>query len=82
MYHLPNIPHGSISFEFVIGKPISPFSTFPPYFFDIFRFNIFSSTVLDIPVVYEFIKKNNGLSDNTFEHNSTKSQMLSSNFHT
>ena len=43
---------------------------------------MFSRTVLEIPVVYEFIKKNNGLSDNTFEHSSTSSQMFSSNFQT
>ena len=35
-----------------------------------------------IPVVYELIRKNNGLSVSTLEHSSTKSYMLSSNFQT
>ena len=43
---------------------------------------MFSKTLLEIPVVYEFIKKNNGLSESTLEHNSTKSYILFSNCHT
>ena len=79
--HLPYIPQGSIKSEFVIGSPISPDEILPLYFFK-FSFNRFPKTSADIPVVYEFIKKNNGLSVKTFEHNSIKSEMLFSNCHT
>ena len=69
----PKIPQGSTKFDSSIGKPISPEVTIPLNFFATVMFNIFFSTVLDIPVVYEFIKKNNGLSESICSHNSTKS---------
>ena len=65
------MPAGNTREDFSIGSPISPDSTFPLYFFETVKFKIFAKTVLDIPVVYELIKKNNELSDNTFIHNST-----------
>ena len=43
---------------------------------------MFSRTLADIPVVYEFIRKNSGLSDITFVHSSTRSYRFSSNCHT
>ena len=64
----------------VIGSPISPQENLPVAF--ILSFKIFSRTVLEIPVVYELIKKNSGLSDKTFVHKLTKSAIFSSNFHT
>ena len=75
------MPHGSkILFSF-IGKPISP-EDIMPFCFDNFSFSIFAKTCPDIPVVYEFIKKNNGLLLNTLEHSSTKSSILFSNCQT
>lgn len=66
--------------EFDIGNPTSPEVTFP--FLLIFNLNIFSNTVAEIPVVYEFIKTNNGSSDNTFVHLFINSFISSSNCQT
>ena len=54
----------------------------PLHLFPTVKFKIFSNTLLEIPVVYELIKKNNGSSESTLVHNSTKSYMFSSNCHT
>ena len=79
--HLPNIPHGNTKPFSLIGSPISPYFIFPPYFLETVSFSIFYNTVLDIPVVYEFIKKNNGFSLNIFMHAFIRLYRLCSNFH-
>lgn len=75
------MPQGSTNSELLIGSPISPDDIVPLYFFK-FSFNKLPKTSDDIPVVYELIKKNNGLSLKTFVQSSIKSDILFSNCHT
>ena len=56
------MPQGSIRLLSFIGSPTSPQLTFP--FFLIVIDKILASIVGESPVVYEFIRKNSGLSDN------------------
>ena len=71
---------GGIFFSLDASCPL-PYGWNAASIVDNFDLSIFSNTELDIPVVYEFIKKNKGLSLKSFIHKSIKLYIFSSNFH-